>query len=356
MKTNKSKLIMVTGALLLLTLFLFPMWQITLSAPQYPDPIGMNIHVNKITDMNPNDLQNINLMNHYIGMEKIPEIIPEFSYFSYIVFFMVVIGLVFGLIGNRKLYLSWFIMMALLGTAGMYDFWLWEYNYGHNLSAHAAIKFVDDAGNPLAYQPPLLGSKTILNFVATSYPSVGAYLLFLGMLLSVVAYYVDWRRTKNTITNQENNYKTKQFIKHAAAILVVFSLASCTIESKEIQYGTDDCHYCRMHIVDKQHAAEVVTNKGKVYVYDAIECMLNELSEEGTKNIALTLTNIYGSPSKLYDTKSAFFLINSSIPSPMGANLSAFRTRQEAEKVNAEKGKGKIYTWEEIKYKFEVLN
>lgn len=79
MKT--SKYLMIGGSLLLLSLFVMPMWNITLKAPQYPDSIGMNIWINKIEDMNPNDIKNINLMNHYVGMAEIPEHMKEFDIF-----------------------------------------------------------------------------------------------------------------------------------------------------------------------------------------------------------------------------------------------------------------------------------
>ena len=86
--------------------------------------------------------------------------------------------------------------MAILGTMGMYDFYLWEYDYGHDLNPQAAIKFMDADGNPMAYQPPLIGNETILNFIARSWPQTGAYFLFTGMLLSVVAFFVDKKGDK----------------------------------------------------------------------------------------------------------------------------------------------------------------
>ena len=186
---------MILAALMLLSLFAFPLWNIALEAPQYPDSIGMNIWINKITDQEPNDIKNINLMNHYVGMKEIPAHLPEFDIFPPVIIAMVILGIIIGFIGNRKLYLVWFIVMALLGAAGIYDFYLWEYDYGHNLSEQAAIKFMDAAGNPMDYQPPLIGNATILNFVARSWPRTGAYLLFTGMILSIVAFYIDKKET-----------------------------------------------------------------------------------------------------------------------------------------------------------------
>ena len=187
---------MIVGSLMLLFLFVFPMWVIRLEAPQYPTPLGMDISITKITGENPNDLKNINIMNHYIGMHAIPEKIPEFSIFPAVILFMVALGIGIGVKGNYKWFLGWFILMALLGCAGMVDFYIWEYNYGHSLDAKAIMSFNNPDGSPLAYQPPLIGTKKILNFTAHSYPKIAAYLMFAGMLMTVVAGYLGWKETK----------------------------------------------------------------------------------------------------------------------------------------------------------------
>jgi len=171
-------------------LFLFPLWNITLEAPQYPIPLGMDIHINKIVDANPHDVKNINLMNHYVGMKMIPAHLKEFDVFPPVVIAMIIIGLLIGFKANYKWYLFWFVLMCILGTIGMYDFYLWEYDYGHTLDPKAIIKFNNEDGTPMAYQPPLFGSTKILNFVAHSYPRLGAYLLFVGMGMALIAFFL----------------------------------------------------------------------------------------------------------------------------------------------------------------------
>jgi len=194
---KKSKLLMIVGSLLLLGLFIFPLWNITLEAPQYPIPLGMDIHINKFEDTHEFDIKNINLMNHYVGMQYIPETIPEFKIFPWAVGIMVVLGVIIGLKGNYKLFLAWFIVMSVLGIAGMYDFYLWEYDYGHNLNPKAIMKFTNPDGSIMGFQPPLFGSKDILNFKAHSYPRTGAYLMFIGMMLTVVAFFVGKKESKS---------------------------------------------------------------------------------------------------------------------------------------------------------------
>jgi hypothetical protein len=187
---KKSKLLMIVGSLLLLGLFVFPLWNITLEAPQYPIPLGMNIHINKFTDVHEFDIKNINLMNHYVGMQYIPETIPEFKIFPIVIGAMVLLGVLVGFLGNYKWFLAWFVLMSLLGIAGIYDFYLWEYDYGHNLDPKAIMNFKNPDGSPMGFQPPLLGTKHILNFIAHSYPRTGAYMMLVGMLMTLAAFFV----------------------------------------------------------------------------------------------------------------------------------------------------------------------
>lgn len=179
------KVLMFVGALLLLTLFLTPLWSITLEAPQYPDGITMYIWINKITGDTAHTLQNINILNHYVGMQFIePDSIPELKYFPYIIVAITVFGLLISFKANRKLILTWVIVMVALGVLGMYDFYLWEYDYGHNLDPKAPIKVPG-----MAYQPPVFGSKMLLNFNAISYPYWGGLFLGLSIVMAIAAFF-----------------------------------------------------------------------------------------------------------------------------------------------------------------------
>lgn len=187
---KKSKIVMLIGVVLPLALFIFPLWNITLEAPQYPIPLGMDIYINDFADEHPHDIKNINLMNHYVGMKYIPEAIPEFKIFPAVIIGATILGLLIALRGNYKWYLAWFILMVVLAAAGIYDFYLWEYNYGHDLDPKAIMKFTNPDGSIMGFQPPLLGTKNILNFTAHSYPQLGAYFLGIGITLSFIAYYL----------------------------------------------------------------------------------------------------------------------------------------------------------------------
>ena len=191
---------MFIAALLPLGLFLFPLWQITLEAPQYPIPLGMYIHINDFSDVHPYDIKNINLMNHYVGMKYIPDAIPEFKIFPIGIIMTSIIGFLIAFKGNYKWFLFWFVLMVVLSSAGLYDFYLWEHDYGHDLDPKAIMKFTNPDGSPMGFQPPLFGSKDILNFKAHSYPRLGAFLLGFGIAASLVAYLIGKKNHKKSVT------------------------------------------------------------------------------------------------------------------------------------------------------------
>ncbi|AZQ64523.1 hypothetical protein EI427_01065 [Flammeovirga pectinis] len=188
---------MLIGSLLLIGVFLFPIWNIALEAPQYPVPLGMNIYLTEFKGANDEfDIKNINLMNHYVGMKQIPDTIPEFEYFPYVLGGVIILGLLFSFLGKPKLYLFWFVLLSVLGVLAMYDFYLWEHDYGFDLDPKAILSFKNDDGSLMGFQPPLIGSKVILNFVAHSYPRAGSAFLFVGMMLSVIAFWVGNKEAK----------------------------------------------------------------------------------------------------------------------------------------------------------------
>jgi copper chaperone NosL len=142
--------------------------------------------------------------------------------------------------------------------------------------------------------------------------------------------------------------------KHFVFLFLPFLfLLACNISPQPINYGEDACHYCTMTIVDHQHAAQIVTEKGKAYKFDAIECMLNYLRENDDVNPELYLVANFMDPGQLIDATKATYLISKNIQSPMGEYLSAFQTKEAAEKTKM-KYEGKLYTWEEILDHFKM--
>lgn len=183
MKLFTPRMLSIVAVLCLSMLYFFPLWEVTLIAPQYPDGVSMYIWIHQITGDTPGTLQNVNILNHYVGMKAIePDSIPELTYFPYVVAFLMVSGLLAAWVNRFKVYLTFLLVFGILAVLGIYDFYLWEYDYGHDLSPTAPIKVPG-----MSYQPPLLGEKYLLNFLAKSYPGLGGWAMGLGLALSSLA-------------------------------------------------------------------------------------------------------------------------------------------------------------------------
>jgi len=183
MMTKTPRLLIALSALSLAVAFVTPLWRINLIAPQYPEGLGMLIRIDTITGIKPADLDNINGLNHYIGMKAIvPDAIPVLEIMPIALGILVALGLLAALYGRRWAAWSWLGLVAAAGAAGMLEFWRWAYDYGHNLAPDAIIKVPG-----MTYQPPLIGTKQLLNFTAASWPDVGAIAAGLAFVIGVSA-------------------------------------------------------------------------------------------------------------------------------------------------------------------------
>lgn len=130
---------------------------------------------------------------------------------------------------------------------------------------------------------------------------------------------------------------------------------SCSTEPEPINFGTDQCELCRMTISDPRFGAEIVTKKGKIYKFDAAECMLNYIGTEKTKyqEVAGFYVIDSSNPKQLEDASLCYYLISENFPSPMGANLSAYLKQENAISQQMRYG-GELKTWEQIIEYFRV--
>ncbi len=179
--TLLSRVLLFLAAVALLVSIFVPLWRIDLDAPQYPEGLNLLIYPDKLGG----NVEIINGLNHYIGMKTLhTEDFIEFTVLPYIIGFFALASLLLAVLGNRKLLYWLFGLFVAFGIFAMYDFWRWEYDYGHNLDPNAAIIVPG-----MAYQPPLIGFKQLLNFGAYSFPDIGGW-LFIGagmaMLIAVV--------------------------------------------------------------------------------------------------------------------------------------------------------------------------
>ena len=145
-----------------------------------------------------------------------------------------------------------------------------------------------------------------------------------------------------------------QIIKFACGAAFIFMINACNPESKPIDYGEDKCEFCRMSIVDLRFGGEIVTQKGKIFKFDAMECMVNYLDErvEDETKLKFVLTNTYDHPGELHNAAVCTYLKSENMPSPMGMFLNPFKKSEEAtrfQKLNT----GSIFSWDELRADFD---
>jgi copper chaperone NosL len=180
------------ASVLLVTTYIFPLWSISLWAPQYPEGLSMQIWSSKFTG----DVQTINILNHYIGMHAIQESsFPELQYFKIVFGILIGLGLLTAFFYKRVMVYIWTTSMIAFALWGLYDFWKWEFDFGHNLNPAAAIKMED-----MVYQPPLIGTKEFLNIQATAWPELAGYGFTLAVLLSIAATVVCYIESKKSVS------------------------------------------------------------------------------------------------------------------------------------------------------------
>ena len=302
-------LILISALLMLITYFV-PVWQILMWAPQYPEGLEMKIWLNTLSG----DYKIISGLNHYIGMKHIEvEMFPEFKYMVYIVGALIAVGILSIVINKRVMVIVYPALLVLAGVAGMVDFYQWGYDYGHNLDPTAPIVVPG-----MAYQPPLLGTKQLLNFTAYSGPDLGGFVFLISGLLAIAGVAVEFYFKG----------RSKVVAGLSGAIALAF-MVSCSSGPEPIVYGKDGCHSCKMIMMDNRFGTEIVTEKGKVYKFDDVNCMQRFL-QSGTiseKDVAYLMVTDFGNPGSLIDVHSAVFVISPEIKSPMGSNIAAFATK-----------------------------
>jgi copper chaperone NosL len=126
---------------------------------------------------------------------------------------------------------------------------------------------------------------------------------------------------------------------------------SCgVVEPEPIQINKDHCAFCKMTIADARFAAELITEKGRVYKYDDLLCLKHYMSENtATKYRSLWVGN-FNQGSELLDATSAHYVFSDQIKSPMRGDIAAFATLEEAE-VLAKSFNTSVSDWQTIQQK-----
>jgi len=324
-----SKIILFIVAALFTSAIFYPVWRIELWAPQYPEGLVLQLYANKIGG----NVDIINGLNHYIGMKTLhTENFPEFTFLPYLLGLFALFALLAAIIGTRKMLYSLLISFVVFGVLAAVDFYRWNYEYGHDLDPNAAIRVPG-----MAYQPPMIGYKQLLNFGAYSIPDIGGFLLIAAGVLLAVAVIKEWNGLRR--------------LKKAAPVavgLLLMGLYSCGSKGPvEIKLNTDHCDFCRMTISDRKCCAEAISEKGRIFKFDDIMCMKNYCAENADTKMAAFYVTDYADGKQLIAAEKAIFISGPNIRTPMNGGVIAFASSANAQK-SIDALHGDTITWKGI--------
>ena len=333
--TGLARIIIFVCGLALIVVLFVPLWQIQLNAPQYPEGLVLVMFPNKIAG----NVDIINGLNHYIGMKTLhTNDFIEFTVLPYIIIFFAVGCFLVAIIKKRKWLSVLVILFILFGVIAMIDFYRWEYNYGHDLSPDAAIQVPG-----MAYQPPLIGYKKLLNFGAYSVSDIGGWIFVSVGLLLLITLIIELRKKKVQVTSRVN--------KMSATVLAisVFTMMSCNTGPQPIKPGVDACSFCKMSIADNRFGAEIITKKGKVFKFDDMHCLLSFRKGNAINNNDIKTTYLinFEEPHNFIEAPKAFLLKSNELHSPMGGNIASFSDENKLTAA-AQKFKGEEISWEAL--------
>ena len=177
-----SRLLLVAAAITVAASVFFPLWKLHLVAPQYVDGLTMKIYAYKIQGggINGNDINEINSLNHYIGMKKIEQAdFNEMEIMPFMFGAFILLALRAAVFGEMKGVIDLFVLAAYFGafSIGAFFYRLWW--YGHHLDPRAPVHVEP-------FTPLVFGTQKIANFTQSSYPELGTYLLWVFMLLLIL--------------------------------------------------------------------------------------------------------------------------------------------------------------------------
>ncbi len=312
------------AALLPLGTFLRPLWHYYFEAPQYPEGLSMQIWSYQLTGR----VDLINGLNHYVGFMKLDAAdFWELKVLPVLVALVVLGGLFVVIQGRKRPFDLWLAGYGLFAVLGMTDFYRWLYKFGHTVDPRAAITME-------GYTPPMIGESVFMNFYITAWPGWGAYALAGGFVLGLAVW--GWRLFR-TRGRRAAPLKASA----VAALLAALLLSGCsTPKPVPIVIGQDLCAFCEMLISDPGYPAQLVTKTGKAYKFDSIECLLAFVHDGpvARDQVHSMWVTDFNEPGKLLKVEEAHFLRSGQLRSPMGLNVTAFRTLKELEDVRAEVG------------------
>jgi hypothetical protein len=190
----RPRVMIMAAAVLALSIYVFPLWNLTMFAPQYPDGLRIDIYSYKLEGGNKGqDVKEINILNHYIGMKDlVAEDFSEFKWLPFVVGALVLLYLRAAVLGTLGHLVDVLVLNLYFSAFALWSFGYKLYSYGHNLAPTAAVKVPP-------FMPPIFGSKQLANFEVYSYPQAASYALGLATLLLLIGLVIGWRQSRRAM-------------------------------------------------------------------------------------------------------------------------------------------------------------
>jgi copper chaperone NosL len=185
------RLLMIVAAACLVVTFFMPLWNLTMFAPQYPNGLRLDIYDHALRGGNGGqDIKEINVLNHYIGMHDLAEEdFTEFKWMPFVVGGIALLILRAVVHGTVAALVDASVVFFYFGAFSLWSFGYKLYRYGHDLAPTAAVK-VDP------FMPPMFGYSKIANFEVYSYPQASTYVMALTLVLLATALLMAWRAAR----------------------------------------------------------------------------------------------------------------------------------------------------------------
>jgi copper chaperone NosL len=195
---GRARAMVLVAALLLATTYVLPLWNLTMFAPQYPEGLRLDIYsYTLVGGNNGQDIKEINVLNHYIGMRDLVD--AEFTEFQWMPFVIGALGLlllrtaVHATVGSL---VDVTMLFVYFGAFSLWSFGYKLYRYGHDLAPTAAVQVPP-------FMPPMFGGQQIANFEVYSYPRPASYAMAGTILLLLAALaWTWWRRRQAAVAGR----------------------------------------------------------------------------------------------------------------------------------------------------------
>lgn len=180
-----SRLLLLIGVVCLILTYFFPLWTIELEAPQYQDNLYLDIYSYQLSPGGDGQhLQEINTLNHYIGMQKVQESdFTEMTWMPFAIGFFVVFAFRALAFGRMSSVIDTLVLFLYFSLFSMANFVYRLYSYGHDLDPSAAI-------NMDPFMPAVIGMTEVANFTQYSIPRMASYLMLTFLIVVILAIFV----------------------------------------------------------------------------------------------------------------------------------------------------------------------